>query len=41
MFKNSLVKNTILQKYVMEEEKRVNGNYRLLYTVEFFRGYGS
>ena len=39
MFIKSLIKNTILQKYVMEEENRVNDNFRLLYMMEYRGGY--
>ena len=37
MFKKSPIKNTILQKYVMEEENRVNDNFRLLYRGGYVR----
>ena len=39
MFKNSPIKNTILQKYVMEKKNKVNGNFRSLYMVEYCVGY--
>ena len=39
MFKNSHIKNTILQKYLIEKKNRVNGNFRLLYMMEYRGGY--
>ena len=30
----------LLQKYVMEEENRLNGNFRLLYVMEYRGGHG-